>query len=175
MPKHSEEGLNLRIKCPRRHVSAAHRSERAPATVPNQIWSMDFVSDALFDERRLRALTLLDVFTREKLAIKVDKGITGEQMATNLDAVLTTRPAPQRIRVDRLLVKTDFAGGSLQLIEIVRLKIRLRRLGFIRRQDQKVYASVWRREHSGWASISTRPGRWSQPCGRLPDAEPIHD
>jgi putative transposase len=32
-----EEGLNLRIKCPRRHVSAAHRTERAPAKAPNQI------------------------------------------------------------------------------------------------------------------------------------------
>ena len=31
---------------------------------------MDFVSDALFDGRRLRALTLLDVFTREALAIE---------------------------------------------------------------------------------------------------------
>lgn len=95
-----EEGLNLRIKRPRRHVSAAHRTERAPATAPNQVWSMDFVSDALFDGRRLRALTLLDVFTREALAIEADKGITGEQVAAILDTVLAARPAPQRIRVD---------------------------------------------------------------------------
>jgi len=39
---------------------------------------MDFVSDALFDGLRLRALTLIDVHTREALAIEVDKGITGE-------------------------------------------------------------------------------------------------
>ena len=74
-----EEGLNLRIKRPRRHVSAAHRIERAPATAPNEIWSMDFVSDSLFDGRRLRALTLLDVFTREALAIEAEKGISGEK------------------------------------------------------------------------------------------------
>ena len=42
---------------------------------------MDFVSDALYDGRRLRALTLLDVFTREALAIVVEKGINGEQVA----------------------------------------------------------------------------------------------
>jgi putative transposase len=36
-----EEGLNLRIKRPRRHVSAAHRVERLPATAPNEIWPMD--------------------------------------------------------------------------------------------------------------------------------------
>ncbi len=61
---------------------------------------MDFVSDALFDGRRLRALTLLDVFTREALALEVDKGTTGEQVAGILDAVIAVRPAPKRIRVD---------------------------------------------------------------------------
>ncbi len=95
-----EEGLNLRIKRPRRHVSAAHRVERVPVTRTNEVWSMDFVSDALFDGRRLRALTLLDVFTREALAIEVDQGITGEQVAGVLDAVIAARQAPQRIRVD---------------------------------------------------------------------------
>ena len=95
-----EEGLNLRIKRPRRHVSAAHRTERAAVTAPNEVWSMDFVSDALFDGRRLRALTLLDVHTREALAIEVDQGIKGEQVVNVLDAVVATRAAPQRIRVD---------------------------------------------------------------------------
>lgn len=95
-----EEGLNLRIKRPRRHVSAAHRTERAAVTAPNEVWSMDFVSDALFDGRRLRALTLLDVHTREALAIEVDQGIKGEQVVSVLDAVVATRAAPQRIRVD---------------------------------------------------------------------------
>jgi len=73
-----EEGLNLRLKRPPRHVSAAHRTERLAPTSPNEVWSMDFVSDALFDGLRLRALTLIDVHTREALAIEVDKGITGE-------------------------------------------------------------------------------------------------
>ena len=95
-----EEGLNLRIKRPRRHVSAAHRVERSAVTAPNEVWSMDFVSDALFDGRRLRALTLLDVYTRESLAIEVDQGIKGEQVVAVLDAVIAGRGAPKRIRVD---------------------------------------------------------------------------
>src|SRR5688572_24330699 len=37
----------------------------------NQIWSMDFVADALFDGRRLRALTIVDNYTRQCLAIEV--------------------------------------------------------------------------------------------------------
>lgn len=44
-----QEGLSLRHKRPRRHVMAARRSERPLATQPNEGWSMDFVSDALFD------------------------------------------------------------------------------------------------------------------------------
>jgi hypothetical protein len=41
---------------------------------------MNFVSDALFDGRRLRALTVVDAFTLEALAIDVDQGIKGEQV-----------------------------------------------------------------------------------------------
>lgn len=65
-----DEGLSLRLKRPRRHISAAHRDRQPAATRPNECWSMDFVSDSLFDGRRLRALTVVDAFTREALAIK---------------------------------------------------------------------------------------------------------
>ena len=51
------EGLNLRRKRPRRHVSAAHRQQRPVLTGVDQCWSMDFVSDNLFNGRRFRALT----------------------------------------------------------------------------------------------------------------------
>ena len=39
---------------------------------PNQRWSLDFVSDALTDGRRIRTLCVVDDFTREALAIVVD-------------------------------------------------------------------------------------------------------
>ena len=41
-----EEGLSMRLRKPRRHVSAARRVERRQASVANECWSMDFVSDA---------------------------------------------------------------------------------------------------------------------------------
>jgi hypothetical protein len=61
---------------------------------------MDFVSDALFDGRRLRALTVVDVFTREALAIEVDQGIKGEQVVSAVTRVALSRGAPRTIRVD---------------------------------------------------------------------------
>lgn len=65
------EGLNLRTKRPRRHRTAATRLDRPQLNRPNQLWSMDFVSDALFNGNKFRTLTLVDNFTRECLAIDV--------------------------------------------------------------------------------------------------------
>jgi putative transposase len=55
-----EEGLNLRVKRPRRHVTASRRMERSAVSGDNQVWSMIFVSDALFNGKKLRALTVVD-------------------------------------------------------------------------------------------------------------------
>jgi putative transposase len=95
-----EDGLSLRLKRPRRHVSAAQRERQPAATGPNELWSMDFVSDALFDGRRLRALTVVDTYTREALAIEVDQGIRGEQVVETMARLLMVRGAPRTIRVD---------------------------------------------------------------------------
>jgi len=68
------DGLSLRLKRPRRNVSAANRERQPAALAANEMWSMNFVSDALFDGRRSRALTVVDAFTREALSIDVDQG-----------------------------------------------------------------------------------------------------
>ncbi|UMY20194.1 IS3 family transposase [Methylobacterium organophilum] len=95
-----DEGLSLRLKRPRWHVSAAHRERQPAALRPNERWSMDFVSDALFDGRRLRALTVVDAFTREALAIEVDQGIKGEQVVPVVGRLALLRGAPRAIQVD---------------------------------------------------------------------------
>jgi putative transposase len=61
---------------------------------------MGFVSDALFDGRRLRALTVVDAFTREALAIDVAQGIKGEQVVEAMTRISTLRGVPRAIRVD---------------------------------------------------------------------------
>ena len=66
---YKEEGLNLRTKRPRRRKSAAHRMERPEVSTINQVWSMDFVFDQLFDGSRFRALTIVDNFSRRCMAI----------------------------------------------------------------------------------------------------------
>lgn len=61
---------------------------------------MDFVSDALFDGRRIRALTVVDNFSRESLAIEVGQGITGEQVVAVMNRIVAEREAPKTIPVD---------------------------------------------------------------------------
>lgn len=49
--------------------------------MPNALWGMDFVSDALLDGRRFRSLTVVDHFTHEFLDIVVDQSMRGEHVA----------------------------------------------------------------------------------------------
>ncbi|WBX91909.1 IS3 family transposase [Pseudoxanthomonas mexicana] len=95
-----QAGLNLRRKRPRRRKAAAHRLERTVLTAPNQVWSMDFVADALFDGRRFRALTVVDNFTKESLAIEVDQQLKGEDVVAAMERLRHQRDLPQRIQTD---------------------------------------------------------------------------
>ena len=69
-------------------------------TRPNEHWSMDFVSDALSDGRRFRALTMMDNFTRESVAIEVDSSLSGERVTRVLDWLKMTHGLPETIIVD---------------------------------------------------------------------------
>jgi len=93
-------GLNLRSKRPRRRKAAAARLERPELTAPNQSWSMDFVSDALFDGRRFRGLTIVDNFSRECLAIVVGQSLRGEDVVQTLERLRVVRGDPQRVQAD---------------------------------------------------------------------------
>ena len=56
---------------------------------------MDFVSDALFNGQRFRALTVVDAYTRECLAIHADQGIKGEVVATVMERLTFQRGTAQ--------------------------------------------------------------------------------
>lgn len=94
-------GLNLRSKRPRRNRAAAHRLERVEVKRPHESWSMDFVSDALFDGRRFRALTVVDNYSRQCLAIHVGASIRGSDVVAIMNRIRAyTGHVPERIQVD---------------------------------------------------------------------------
>lgn len=67
---------------------------------PNQEWSIDFVSDALATGRALRALTVVDGFTKEAPVIQVDSSLSAPRVTRALDEVIAERGKPEGIRVD---------------------------------------------------------------------------
>jgi putative transposase len=95
-----EAGLSLRHKRPRRNKSARLRQPKQIVTAVNEIWSMDFVSDATFDGRRLRALTIVDCYTRECLAIEVGQSLKGSDVVTALNRIVALRGTPMTIKTD---------------------------------------------------------------------------
>ena len=90
----------LRSKRPKRHVSCQRRMERSVAAAVDESWSMDFMSDELFDGRRIRLLTIVDNFTRESLAIKVAARIGGQGVVEVLHQLMQRHRLPKSIRVD---------------------------------------------------------------------------
>ncbi|MDT4863250.1 IS3 family transposase ISRso16 [compost metagenome] len=95
-----EEGLSLRLKRPRSNKAAQRRQPKQLAHAINEIWSMDFVADALFDGRKLRMLTEVDLFTRECLAIDVGQSLRGEDVVRVLTAITYERGVPRTIKSD---------------------------------------------------------------------------
>ena len=94
-----EEGLTLRIRRRKKQASQG-RIELPKAERMNEHWSMDFVSDALSNGRRIRLLPIIDTFTRECLRIEVDTSIGGHRVATVLSQIGVMRGLPDHIIVD---------------------------------------------------------------------------
>ena len=93
------EGLALRRRCRRKRASAT-RIIPNPAELPNERWSMDFVTDTLATGQRFRALTLVDNVSRVSPAIEVDVSLTGQRVVAVLEQLKRTIGVPKRIAVD---------------------------------------------------------------------------
>lgn len=95
-----EEGLGMRSKPPRRRKACLKRKLRPLASEKNECWSMDFMSDQLFDGHRIRLLTIVDNHTRESLAIHVSQRIRGCEVVQVLERVAAEQGKPQTIQMD---------------------------------------------------------------------------
>jgi putative transposase len=119
-----EEGLSLRRRRGRKRMSHLRVVRERPQTI-NHTWAVDFVHDALFGGRRFRALTVIDEWSRECLAIEVDASLTGASVTRVLQRLCETRAVPAVIQSDngpefRGRVMDEWAYGHgvrLQFIE----------------------------------------------------------
>lgn len=107
-----EPGLQLRNKTPKRKVKAKLRDDRTPAKAPNECWSMDFLSDQLFDGRKIRVLSVVDNFTRVSPALDVRTSYRGSDVVETLDRIAAVHGRPKRIRLDN---GPEFVSKDLDL------------------------------------------------------------
>lgn len=103
-----EEVLAVRRR-KRKRVAAPRAPLPAPSK-PNECWSMDFVSDALGDGRKFRALALVGDFTRECPVIEVDVSLPGARVVRVLEQLAQERGPPKAIVCD---TGPEFAGQAL--------------------------------------------------------------
>jgi putative transposase len=109
---YTQERLTMRRKAPRRHVARQARVERPAVEAANRTWAMDFMSDTLSDGRTIRLLTVLDLFTRECLAIHVDLRLTGDHVVRVLEGLVHQRGTPRSLKTDN---GPEFTGRMLDL------------------------------------------------------------
>ena len=105
---YAEANLQVRKRLKRR--VALGRGDVPPTiSMPNERWSLDFVHDTLQNSRRLRALNVVDDFTREALAIEVDTSISGARVSRVLDRIADERGLPKTIVMDNGTELTSLA------------------------------------------------------------------
>ena len=94
-----EEGLAVRRR--RRKSPARVRRGRPSAPVrANEQWALDFIEDALASGRKIRLLSIIDVFTREALSLEVDTSLPGRAVVRVLTRLGRERPLPAQLVLD---------------------------------------------------------------------------
>jgi putative transposase len=109
---YNERGLQLRNKTPKRRVKAKLRDDRAPATLPNDVWAMDFVHDQLATGKTIRVLTVVDTFSRFSPVIDPRFSYRAEGVVATLERVCAKTGYPKTIRVDQ---GSEFVSRDLDL------------------------------------------------------------
>ncbi len=104
-----EEKLSVRKRGGRKRALGT----RAPVLVPllpNQRWSLDFVSDQFTDCRRFRVLTVIDNCTRECIALVADTSLSGKHVARELSQLILQRGVPKMVVSDN---GTEFTSNAI--------------------------------------------------------------
>ena len=92
-------GLNIRRR-PKKRLPARVKQALFQPGSPDQVWSIDFMHDSLWDGRTYRLLNILDDYNREVLAIEVDTSLPAQRVIRVLERLKEQRRLPAMIRVD---------------------------------------------------------------------------
>jgi putative transposase len=64
------------------------------------VWAIDFQFNETSDYRRLKLLNIVDEFTRESLAMEVDRSITADRLIDVVEGLVVVYRAPEHLRLD---------------------------------------------------------------------------
>jgi putative transposase len=102
-----------KLQVRRRRRKRLTRGQRMPLPLPSrrtERWSMDFMTDTLADGRGFRTLNIVDDFTRECMAIEVDRSLPGLRVVRVLDRLAETVGLPEILVTDN---GPEFSGRAL--------------------------------------------------------------
>jgi putative transposase len=97
-----QEGLKVpQIQRKRRRLGHSENScVRRKAEHKDHVWTWDFIHDRTTNGRPLKWLSIVDEYTRECLALEVDRSITAEKVIDVLVELFRIRGVPKHIRSD---------------------------------------------------------------------------
>lgn len=97
-----QEGLKVPCKQPKKGRLWVNDGSclRLRPEHPNHVWSYDFVEDRTHNGRKFRMLNVIDEFTRECLAIRVDRKLNSTAVIDVLTDLFVLRGVPSHIRAD---------------------------------------------------------------------------
>jgi len=104
-----ELGLKVLKRGGRKRAVGDRKIQRL-ITKANQCWSLDFVHDSLASGRKLRLLTVMDIYTRESLKIEVEYSLNGQSVLRALEEIIQERGSPEQILSDN---GTEFTSNKV--------------------------------------------------------------
>ena len=91
--------LNIRRRAKKRLPGRVKQVLFTPDTI-NQVWSIDFMSDSLWNGKKFRVLNIVDDYNREILCIEPDLSLPAHRVVRALETLEQYRGLPDMIRVD---------------------------------------------------------------------------
>lgn len=100
--------LNQRRRAKKR-VPTRHPQPLMAPLRPNEVWSADLMSDALYRGSRFRTFNVPDDFNREALAIEIDTSLTSGRLVRVFEQLKVERGLPDVLRTDN---GPEFLGAA---------------------------------------------------------------
>ena len=94
------EGLRVRARKAHKPRTAPHLQHLVRASAPGQVWAIDFQFDSDWKGRVLKVCNVIDEFTRQHLAFRVERRMGAADVIDMRDLAVLTHGEPQVLRAD---------------------------------------------------------------------------